>query len=1026
MKKLISYFADNHLLTNFIVFGTIIGAVFAWNSTSKEAMPDVTMDFVIISGFYQNASPENVEFYITKPIEDSLKGIEGIKSIRSTSTKSSCSIFIELEDNPENRNSLISEITTAVSAVDLPSNVDPPKIREIKSSMRAILDIGLVNKSSRLLNYAARATVQNYAEILKGRLEGLPEVNEVNISGFLDQDLLIRLDPEKLKFYDISINEIISILKENNIRKTAGTLSDSDEISVSIISELNSIEKIRELIIRATFEGATIRLKQVANVEYKYEEVKTITKYNGYEGLKLNVIKSSSFGIIEANEAVNKELARFNNTKLKESNLELYYFDDESLDVKERLHLISVNGLIGFILILVMLFIFLNFSSAFWVAIGIPFTFCITMIFIYYSGYTINNMTLAAVIIVMGMVVDDAIIVAENITRLHSRGVPKHIAVIDGTDYVIKPIFASIITTCIAFLPLYFFSGRMGKFIQYIPLIIILMLGGSLFEALFILPSHMRLTFKKKGRKDRRAHWFEKVENVYGSFLQIILKARVLIYILLILLLASGFIIFNKKMKFVMFPREEATEVRFSGWTEEGTDKYETALIAGKAEDIIMKNYGEEVTIVETTVARSRHGRDIQENRFNITVEIVSAEKREKSLKELSNTWIKGINQVEGIEKFEFARMRFGQSSGSAIEIKIQENDDRKRYIIAERLSSELKKIKDVENISIDESRKQFEYKLDLKKDILHRLDLDISTVTSTISTALGGTKVFEISNPDSETDVIVTVADELKDDINKVLRLPVSNKSGYNLPLGTVFDYEKQITPSSIQRQDSMRTLMVYADLTGNTNKTPLEVAEYLENNVFPKLLSEFQGAFLSFEGEIKDTRESGNEIIYSILTVILLIYVILTLLFKSFSKSLVILLTIPFGAIGVIFTLYLHKIFLIGFFSAIGLIGLAGVVVNDSIVMLVKLEREFMKTKGSIIERVSQIAQTRLRAVFLTTITTVAGLLPTAYGIAGYDSMLSDMMLVMAWGLVFGTIITLILIPMIYCSIETFKKRI
>ena len=227
------------------------------------------------------------------------------------------------------------------------------------------------------------------------------------------------------------------------------------------------------------------------------------------------------------------------------------------------------------------------------------------------------------------------------------------------------------------------------------------------------------------------------------------------------------------------------------------------------------------------------------------------------------------------------------------------------------------------------------------------------------------------------------------------------------------------------VNREDTVRTLKVFGDLAEKTELTPLQIAEILETEVFPDVQAEYPSVSISFDGEIADSRESGNDIIYSITAVLFLIYIVLALLFNSLYKPFIILLAVPFGAAGVVYALYLHGITLYGFFSAIGLIGLSGVVINDAIVMIVKLERELDGKTGVTIKNIADVAKTRLRAVFLTTITTVAGLLPTAYGVAGYDSMLSDMMLVMAWGLIFGTVITLILIPVLYLAIVGIQGR-
>ncbi len=1028
LRKVIGYFAERHLLANFIILGVIIGAVLSWQLIGKEDMPDVTFDFLRIRTTFKNATPEDVDFFITSEIEDSIKGLSGIKKITSTSTGSSSSISVELEDNPGERASVISNIQTAVLSVDLPDDAGNPSFREYKTSERAIIDIALVFTEREFLDREDREKLQDFADSLKSRLENLPTIREVSISGDLAKEILIQPDPVQMGFYDISVDEIISALKGGNVRTPLGVLDNGKEIKVSMISELDTIDKIRDLIIRGTFEGTIVRLGQIAAVMDDFEENTSIVKYNGREGVRLNVVKKAESSIIDANLEVVEEVEKIKSS-MPSAEIDFILMDDESQAVRDRLSLISLNGLIGFVLILIMLFVFLSFSSGLWVAAGIPFSFCFTLLFLYLAGYTINNMTLAAIIIVMGMIVDDAIVVAENVTRLISSGVQRKKAVVDGTDYVVKPILASIITTCVAFIPLYFFSGHFGKFVSFIPLVIILMLGGSLFEALFILPSHLSVKFPwdKKG-KEKRKHWFEHVEDLYGRFLEIVLRFRFLLYILFIAVLAGSAYIATEKMKFVMFPREEATNVRVDAYAPDGTGRYETAAMASAVENIFLPYLGKEVIAFSTGIARSRRGGAVEENRFTMNIELVNADKRDKSLKQLTKEWNREIDKLKGFKKVEILRSRFGQSSGSAVEIKIQENSNTVREKAAERVSSMLSLLDGISASEVEKPKKDPEYHMELNSSALKSLDVSASDIVTVLKTALNGINVFDITRDDKTIEVNVILPEINTDSMEKLLSLTVNNKNGYPVPLYRLVSYRELKMANIVNREDSIRTLMVYGDLKDGTSVTPLQIAEVLETEVFPVVQSEFPTVSISFAGEIEDSRESGNEILYSIISVIFIIYIILALLFNSLYKPFIILLSVPFGAAGVVYALYFHGISLYGFFSAIGLIGLSGVVVNDAIVMIVKLERELDRAAAVTAKDVADIAKTRLRAVFLTTITTVAGLLPTAYGVAGYDSMLSDMMLVMAWGLIFGTIITLVLIPMMYLStagIQRWKLR-
>lgn len=1075
LEKIISFFVKRHLLTNFITIAIYLGGILFWTVTPKEELPDMQFNFLIISTAYPGASPEEVEHFVTRPIEEEIKGIDNIYRIVSTSGVGSSSITIEIDDKVDDLKEVVNDISDAVDRVNLPIDIkEDPLIRQFKTSQKAIIDIAIVNKKKEILDNKSRRELQKYSLSLEDQVTNLNQVSSVRRRNYLKQEFQILASPDKLKKYNISINNIYSIIKNANVREPAGNIEDKDESKVTLNSELNNVKKLQEQIIRGGFEGQEIRLKNLASVKNTFEKSKSITKINGYEGVLLNVVKSSSVGIIDAVDSVKKRISNFKKYSLKDKSIDIYLLDDESRDVRNRLSLISMNGAIGFTLILISLLFFLNIKAGFWVAMGIPFSFCFTMIISYAFGYTINNVTLAAVIIVMGMIVDDAIVVAENISRLKSEGYNSTDAAVKGTKYVFLPIVASIVTTCVAFIPMLLFQGRFAKFIHYIPPIITMMLMGSLIESVIILPSHMNLhlpnyfkkiiklrfwpiiniVLNKTKKKEKREleeyrHWFHSVENYYGKVLEKALHYKLYVFTVFISLLILSFVIFSNKMKFIMFPNEEAKEILLTAEAEKGTKKKETARLAGSVESIFKKYLNNEVVGYRTYIAQSRFGRVSEENKFITRVEIISREKRKKSLKQLKSEWQQKISKIKNLNKINFMEHRFGQSSGSPIEIIISENDDNLREKVVKKIYNEMIKYEALSNVEIDRPIKNPEYKINLNRDKINRLGINASNIASTLRLILEGKIIYELTDADDEIDVKLTATDKAKSNIQKVLRFPVENASNYLVPINEIVKLKRVVTPYSIIRENYKRITKIYAGIAGKENlkknllikktkessykkknkksnveesKTPLEIAEYLERKIFPVIKSKFPTTIISFGGEIKDTRESRGDFKYGIIIVLFLIYSILAILFNSLIKPFIIMAAIPFGVVGIIFAFWLHGITQFGFFAAIGALGLSGVVVNDSIVMISKLEREYdlNKHKEFSIKQIANIAKTRLRAVILTTLTTVAGLLPTAYGIAGYDSMLAEMMFSMAWGLLFATFITLILIPSLYSVVK------
>ena len=1035
IEKFVSYFVNRHVLTNILFLSVIFGGILAWQEIKKEERPDVTFDFVRITAAYPGATAEEVEHFVTRELEQELKGVDGVYRMYSSVGRGSTTVTVELETNYPNKDEAITEIRNAALAAELPPEVlDKPVVRVFKSSKKAIIDIALINTSTHLLNNKQRQELQRYASALELQLVNLPQINSVNRSGYLQEELQINVDPQKLVRYQIPLSQVITEVTNNHIRQPAGHIQMKDEPNVMIDAQLDTPEKLRVLYIQAGFQGKAIKLGSIAEIKDDFRREKQLIKVNGHEAIMFNVVKNSSFGILDSLTAVQKVVKDFKSNYLKNSSIKLVVLDDESYDVRNRLEIIATNGGIGFILILITLFIFLNKRSGFWVAMGIPFTICLTLISSMWLGYTINNITLAAVIIVMGIVVDDAIVVAENISRLRSLGYSSHDATVKGTTQVFMPVLASIVTTCIAFVPLFYFSGHFGTFVYYIPPIVFLMLFASLFESLVILPGHLYFQlpdFLSRNNinapaQSKKQHWFTKVEQRYGNVLIKILNYKALIFALFTALLAGSLLLANQTMKFVLFPHAETREIVILGTANQSSDRYDTAKLSKKVENIIAPYIGKEVVGFRTEIARSRHGSVAQENKFRMIVEIVPKDNRVRSADDLVALWKPEAKKIKELKKLVVQKSRWGQSSGSAIEVLVLQNDDKLREQAAKTILKAMKNNPALKNAEIDEPLKLPEYDIDLQRNKIKRLSINPQDISATIQASLEGKILYELPNGNEHIDVRLSVIDSAKRNIESILTIPVENRANYLAPLGDLVNIRLKNSPISITRRDTRRVTTVLADLKAEAETTPLDVAKQLENTVFKTITRAQPDTSLDFSGEIADTRESKNDLRNAVLTVIFLIFAVLVMLFDSFMRALIILLAIPFGVVGVILAFWLHGQALFGFFAAIGTLGMAGVVINDSIIMISKLDDEFASHPSTNLnEKIARIAQTRLKAVILTTLTTVAGVLPTAYGIAGYDSMLAEMMLALAWGLLFGTVITLVLVPSMYSVMQEIKHK-
>jgi multidrug efflux pump subunit AcrB len=1017
MQNLIRYFATRQLLSNVLFVAILFMGLFTWFKISKEEMPEFQSNWIRVSTTYPGAPAEDVELFITKPMEDELKGVVGIEELVTTSSMGSSQLRITLDDDYPFKDDVVQDIEDAILRVKLPSEVrDLPRIRQFKSSEKAILDIGLYHKKQKILDTNIRHELQQFVLNFENQLLSKNEVSSIERRHYLKPEIQIIVDPKKLLSKELSLSTIKSKIEQNHIRMPVGSLLDKGESKVTALHELETPESFNKLVLQGNYSGKGIYLKDMATIENGHARSTSIFKVNGHEAIFLNIKKSVSTDILTAQKVVFEFIHKL---QKQHPNIGIVPMDDESYAVRNRLKIISSNGILGFILIVIVLLLFLNFKAGFWVAMGIPFSMAFTLICAYMVGYTVNNMTLAGIIIVLGIVVDDAIIISENIMRHKSEGKQWITAAIDGTSEVFRPILASIITTCVAFVPLLYFEGFFGKLVTFIPLVVILMLLGSLIESLFILPSHManKTAFIDSfSNKHDHQHWFDKYEKKYQDFLLKIFKKRNMITGVFLIILAGATFLFYSQMKFVMFPREESSEVFVKIKAPKQSTREETSKLIYPLEEFISQD-SEHVVGVRSSIALSRRGGTVKENEASILIEVTPAENRDIPLNKLIKKWEDYANNLKGLESIKFLKGRWGHSSGSAIEIQIQENNDQIREKLADSLSTQLKGFTELKDVEIEEAIKKKEYLLFLKQDKLIRYNVDPASITATLRAFVEGSVLYSINKGDEEVDVRLSVPRSAKVNLQDLLELRVENREGQLTFLKKVVEIQEKIRPINITRNNFKRTTMIYANLNEKENATPMEIAEKIEQTIFPNLNNEFPSSILSFKGEIEDTREGQGEFKSSIIMVIILIYLILTIMFNSISRPFIILAIIPFGLAGVIFALALHGMSVYGFFAAIGALGMIGVVVNDAIVMIDKIDKKVLDSDDHPWETISWVASTRLRPVILTTLTTVAGVLPTAYGIAGYDSMLAEMMLAMGWGLAFGTVITLILIPVI-CS--------
>lgn len=1050
MARIIEFFLRHHFITNFGLIFVLAAGLFSWFDMRKEEYPDFAWDTVSITTAYPGAAPEQIEQAITLPLEQELASLEYVRRMESTSRRGSSRVNLELRRDVASAELAVAEIQNRVLAVDLPADLeDPPRVRHRKTSQKAIVDVALYFEGKKFLNVEERRELQHQARLLKNRLLRREEISLLELSSYFREEIHVIPRLEDLYAYQLDLNNLRQTLRSAHTNQPLGNMETPHREQVRLDGRLEDVESFARVPLQSSFSGNVVMLKDVADVRYGFEDSYSMVMTNGYESTVMDVVKSSSAGILEALEVVYAEVEDFEKSRDPGLNLKVVLLDDESYNVRNRLSIIGGNTISGFILILLALSLLLSPLTALWVSVGIPFSFLFTLIIANLAGFTINNMTLAGIIIAMGMLVDDAIVVSEHITRLRSRGLSVFEAARRGTKEVLAPITASILTTIAAFLPLLAFEGRLAMFTTTIPPIVALVLLGSLLESTLILPRHLTLPsprplyfvltlgtlplwealarrWRRRSENSRavsgslRENWFAAIEKRYARLLEILLPWRWLVFGVGTLFVAGSIVLFVFVMNFSLFPREQIDNFFVIGEAPVESKLQNTAKLAEPIVNAVLPHVGKEVIGVRSGVGFRRYRPSDEENVVSVRVEFYDARVDTETATAFIDKIRAGFKDVKGFQKLRVSDVSFGSDSGSALEILVQEDDDHRRNEAAEFLAEKLRQHPDIGYVEVDRPVSQFEYLLKPQRVLMSRLNVDPDQAESTIRAALAGTPLYNYYRDSEEKRVRLRLSSHARENMDYLTRVPVKNRQDYQIPLGNIVKPERRESFAEIRRVNQRRVLPVLADIKRGSDRTALDLADELEREVFPEVMNQFNSTTFIWDGEVMETRETSSFFGVAVTGVLFLIFFILAVQFNSLSRPLIVMTAIVPAWASVIYVFLAHGMTVFGFFTVVGALGLSGIVVNSSILLIVQIDRGFREAGENaptsiegIRALVARMASTRLRAVFLTTVTTVLALIPTAYGFLGYDAMLAEMMLTLAWGLIMSMATTLVIVP-------------
>ena len=984
------------------------------NNIQRDQFPAVDFEIMTIVTSYPGASPEDVEQNITNVIEDELSSVTGIDKFTSTSRAGVSSIVITFSQDVSDLSEIKQEVRNVVNRIkSLPEEVvDLPRVIDRKTSRKSIIKISL---SSDEIDYAElRGIVDSIAQ----SIESIEGVSEVTKDGYLDKEIQIHIDPEKLYQYELSLPQVMSAITQRNQRYTVGSNhNDKNEKTIVVLSKFDAATDVSEVIVKSTFEGLIVRLKDIAVIKSGNVEEKSIVRVNGKKGFILRVKKQAQADVITTVDLVKaymeKTGGKYNNQ------LDIFYSSDLSKYVRNRLDIVTNNGLIGLLLVLVVLGAFLSFKTAFWVAVSLPVSLLGTVALLGATGETINLISLAAMILVLGIVVDDSIIVAESIYHYKQTGEDNFKSASHGFKRVIMPVVTTILTTILAFSSMFLMGGMMGKFIYVIPLVIIFALTLSFLEVSLALPAHLAGSNEKK----KEHNWFEYFETKFEVFLSKVLNFHYLVIAIFSITLVISIYFASTQMKFTLFPAIGVDTINARMTMNTGSSLSNTEAKTKQVEELIYRIVGDDLVSVTTDVGK------YFTHKAKMTIELLPASERDKNSKEILKSLKASANEIDQLEKLKFSVRRPGPPQGEDVEINLISQAGSENLQAANKLEQVLLNIPGVDNVNRDDEpgKDRIEVKLDFEK--MARLDIDFSTVNRYLRAAFTGIDVTNIREGQNDVNFRLYLGDLEKSEVF-IKSLKVVNKKGRVIPLVNFSSIRQIVGEPDFNHYNGLRSIMLSASVNDEKTSTSEVMKEALLQLDLDK---NFPSVRAISEGGAKETAKSMDGFKQAFLMAIVGIFLLLVLLFNSYSQPLIILSAIPFSVIGVIWAFFLHGEAL-SFFAILGVLALVGVIVNDSLVLVSHLN--YLKDKAleklSIHQWIVKGVKDRLRAVVLTSLTTLAGIIPLAYGLGGTDHLLQPMALALGYGLLFGTLMTLILLPCLYLMnyeiikwLEKLKKK-
>ncbi len=1015
-------------------FGILVCGAMATINLSRETFPETSVDYVLVTVAYPGANPEDVEEAALVKIEQVVEGIPGLKEIVSFSKQDSGQVFIAFDPSVTPTMEVLRQVQDRVNSITtFPDDMERPIVTE-QLVRNSVINLGVHGQ-------VPERIIKQVVEDFRRQLLATPGISQVSLSGVRDFEISVQLSEVTLERYGITLQQVIDAIRQSSLDVPAGVVrTRSEEISVRTIGQRYTARDFEDLVVIARPDGTLICLGQIAKVRDSFDETPIFGRINGEAGAMISVFKTGREDISTIARTVRGFAAKA--AAQLPAGIKLSTWGDASRDVDSRLEMLVKNALMGMGLVVVCLLMFMDLPSVIAVAVGIPVAFAGAFAVIGFTGQSLNMISLLALLMAVGIIVDDAIVIAESVRSQVRAGCTPTVAAVEGTGVVALPVLASSATTIVAFVPLMCVEGIMGKLIYDLPVVVIAAVVASAVEAFVILPAHLREwgsavggqrsnTWRTRARL-AMDEWIDRaIERVYRPCLRWSLNGRVIVLgVAVAMVLVSVGLVFGGRAPFVLFPKIDANRLRVRVQFPHGTPTDVSAAAVARIERAILALNDEpalkpaaEGDLVENVYAVVGEWSQFVPKRGSalceVFVELMPAEKRKVDVAQVIEHWRRRIGEIPDAIAVTITRQQLGPTD-KPLEIRLLGEDLDELTEAAAEVKDVLSSYAGVFNITEEPTAGKRELRVSLKPAAAN-LGLSVADLASQLRQGLYGGEAVRLQRGPDEVKVVVSYEEQDRRSLSAIEDLRIRTSGGTSIPFNEVAETRMVRGYSMIPRMDGLRRARVQADVDERYANAERIIQE-LAVSFLPDLEKKHAGVRVVIDGQRKRIDESLGSLVRASAVAGVVMLGLLATVLRSYAQPLIIMSAIPLGMVGAVLG---HAVmgYSLTLMSVFGMVALAGIVVNDSLVLVDRINRNVALGQG-VMEAVAAAGEMRFRAVVLTSVTTVAGLLPLLAERSSQAQSLIPMAISIAFGLMLATVLTLVVVPALYLAVNDGKR--